>query len=200
MRDEELREPHQARQKQTESRYHEMPQPSFCGMDPRDDSHAQSASGNLKTRVHRHQHVANPIDQAHERHPVHVGIIPGSLRGKRFHRSQQTRSHEAEKGSIHRGRIGFRTRKAQYGDGEEERRKGGQNHVSGPVRQVQDPVRKRHRSSYASIDRTNFQIPETHNMARATATKRMAGRFVAKLRMAPTIASPAAIGMIVPAK
>src|SRR5216684_236570 len=104
------------------------------------------------------------------------------------------------KPSIHRARITLRTRKAQDGDGKEQASQRRQNHVSCPIRQVENPVGERHRSSYASIESTSFQIPETHSIARATATRRMAGRRVAKLMMAPTIASPAAIGMMVPAK
>src|SRR6516164_5353021 len=91
-------------------------------------------------------------------------------------------------------------------DGDDDEGGGERRHddVAQPVRQMKDSVVEEHVSevhprSYI-IETSSFQMAETVSRARATATSRRKGFFVAKFKIAPISARTAAIGMTVPTR
>src|SRR5271157_4665841 len=197
---EEFGQAEQPRYHQAQAGREKMTQPAARGVDEREHADSQCPDCYLGRRVHRQDHVADPIDHGHQGHPVDIRVIPGALRSESLKGPRQAGNHQTSQSSIHAVGEFLSLGELQDCRDDEDRRQRRHDYVSDPVRQIQDPVVERHlrkihlRSHpYDTIASTSCQIPETHNSARATATNRMNGFRVAKFKIAPTRANTAAI-------
>src|SRR5579883_1517770 len=107
LRNEKLRETHESGAHQAQQRGNEMAGLSHLMVSvlSKEAAHLNRAESHVQPRIHREDHVREPIHQIEDRVPVKVGIIPAQLACKFLHRTQQTRNQQAENATIGPGGI-----------------------------------------------------------------------------------------------